>query len=128
MIRATVSRVALGLLLALGLAAPARAVPRPPVNAPGVLDWGALSLSTDQIRKINLLRLEFQRSAIRLRADIELRRVDIDRLMTAPNADANRLRALLREKTELQADWSSPAWKNFLPSRPCSTPTTRTPA
>lgn len=114
MSRQSVLRSFLALAMGLSLAWPANAVPKPPVNAPGVLDWSTLSLSTDQIRRINLLRLEFQRTAIKLRADIELRRVEIDRMMVSPSADPNRLRQLLREKTEFQTKLEFASLENFL--------------
>jgi hypothetical protein len=110
----------MGVLLALtawvspGLPAAAQArIPRPPLNAPGALDWGSLNLSTDQIRRINLLRLDFQRKAIRLRADIELRRIEIDKSMVSAGAD-NRLRQLVKERSALQAQLEMVTLENFL--------------
>ena len=89
-------------------------IPRPPLNAPGALDWSSLNLTQDQIRKINLLRLDFQRMAIRLRSDIELRRLEIDKLMITPNADTNRLRALVKERSALTAQLELSTLDNFL--------------
>jgi hypothetical protein len=91
----------------------AQRIPKPPLNAPGALDWSSLNLSTDQIRRINLLRLDFQRTAIRLRADIELRRIEIDKLMVSAGAD-NRLRQLVKERSSLQAQLEMVTLENFL--------------
>jgi hypothetical protein len=96
-----------------GLSAEAQRIPKPPLNAPGALDWSSLNLSTDQIRRINLLRLDFQRKAIRLRADIELRRIEIDKLMVSPGADT-RLRQLVKERSALQAQLEMVTLENFL--------------
>lgn len=110
----------LGLMtVAVALAAPglpaeaAQRIPKPPLNAPGALDWSSLNLSTEQIRRINLLRLDFQRKAIRLRADIELRRIEIDKLMVSIGAD-NRLRQLVKERSSLQAQLEMVTLENFL--------------
>ncbi|MBC7541417.1 MAG: periplasmic heavy metal sensor [Candidatus Sericytochromatia bacterium] len=99
---------------AVALPAVAVKIPRPPLNAPGALDWGTLNLSQDQIRRINLLRLDFQRMAIRLRSDIELRRIEIDKLMITASADSNRLRSLVKERSALTAQLEMSTLENFL--------------
>jgi Spy/CpxP family protein refolding chaperone len=97
-------------------------IPRPPLNAPGALDWSTLNLTQDQIRRINLLRLDFQRMAIRLRSDIELRRLEIDKLMITSNADTNRLRSLVKERSTLTAQMEMATLENFLSIKKLLTP------
>ena len=63
-----------------------------------------LGLSPDQVRSLERLRADFQRTAIRLEADLRLAETDLATLLDAEVADLGQVEAKLREIERLRSD------------------------
>lgn len=93
-----------------------RKLPRPPVESSGslIINWSMLNLSPTQRERIRLLRVEFQRLSVRLKADMDLKQLDIEKLLVASNSDPNDIRKLLKERLSIEAKLRTEALDNFL--------------
>jgi hypothetical protein len=63
-----------------------------------------LGLSPEQVRNLERLRADFQRTAIRLEADLRIAETDLATLLDAEVADLRQVEAKLREIERLRAD------------------------
>lgn len=93
-----------------------RKLPRPPVESSGtmVINWSVLNLSPSQRERIRLLRIDFQKLSIKLKAEIDLKQIDIEKLLVSPTSDSNEIRKILREKLALESKLKMEALDNFL--------------
>jgi Spy/CpxP family protein refolding chaperone len=86
------------------------------------INWKSLDLSPEQIKKINLLRLEFNKKAIRLKADAQLKQVEIQTQLMSPAANPHLVRKLLQEKLALESRLQAESLDHFLAIRKLLTP------
>lgn len=101
------------------LAAPLQAAP----VASGNVDWNKLGLSPEQAKQINLKRMEFEKIAIPLKADIRLKQIDIQRQLMAPAYNPLVVQRLMDEKLALENRLQKEALNNFLAMKKLLTPT-----
>lgn len=93
-----------------------RKLPRPPVESSGtmVINWSVLNLGPSQRERIRLLRIDFQKLSIKLKAEIDLKQIDIEKLLISPTSDGNDIRKILREKLALESKLKMEALDNFI--------------
>ncbi len=93
-----------------------RKLPRPPVESSGsmIINWQMLNLSPSQRERIRLLRVEFQKTSVKLRAEMDLKQIDIEKLLVSPTSDPDEIRKLLKERLSLEAKLRIDALDNFL--------------
>jgi hypothetical protein len=93
-----------------------RKLPRPPLESSGtmIINWQLLNLSSEQVEKIRNLRIEFQKLSIKLKSEIDLKQLEIEKLLLLPNSDPNEIRKLLREKILIESRLKMEALENFL--------------
>lgn len=93
-----------------------RKLPRPPVESSGsmIINWSMLNLSATQRERIRLLRVDFQKLSVRLKADMDLKQLDIEKLLVASNSDPNDIRKLLKDRLSIEARLRTEALDNFL--------------
>ena len=124
--RKHMSRLALSALFVLGAqVAPvfAQTQPQQPAAAPsGQIDYTKLNLSPDQTKKLNLLRLEYNKQAIKLKADIQLKQIDIQKQLMSPAANPSLVRKLMQEKLALESKLQSASLEQFLAFKKMLTP------
>lgn len=94
----------------------ARKLPRPPVESSGslIINWQMLNLSPSQRERIRLLRVDFQKLSVKLKYEMDLKQIDIEKLLVSPNSDPDEIRKLLREKLLLETKLKMEALENFL--------------
>ena len=111
-------------LTAVGLYAvqPSQAKDTPTTTVSSAIDWKSLDLSPEQIKKINLLRLEFNKKAIRLKADAQLKQVEIQTQLMSPATNPHLVRKLLQEKLALESRLQAESLDHFLAIRKLLTP------
>jgi hypothetical protein len=63
-----------------------------------------LGLTEDQVRKLELLRSDFEKETIRKQADIRVAEIDLNNLLQAPSVDMEKIDAKIREAERLRAD------------------------
>jgi hypothetical protein len=125
-ISSRVLAVAASIMLGLGMyTAPSQAkdASEKPAAVPSSIDWKMLKLSPDQIKKINALRIEFNKKAIRLKADAQLKQLEIQNQLTSPAPNPNFVRKLLQEKLALDGQLQKQSLDHFLAVRALLTPT-----
>lgn len=93
-----------------------------PAAVPSAIDWKSLDLSPEQIKKINLLRLEFNKKAVRLKADAQLKQLEIQKQLMSPAANPSLVRKLLQEKLALESRLQAESLDHFLAIRKLLTP------
>jgi len=123
----SITQLALSALFCLGaLAAPALAdntQSQKPAAAPsGPVNWNSLNLSPDQVKKINLLRLEYNKQAIQLKANIQVKQLDIQKQLMSPAANPSLVRKLLQEKLQMESQLQAASLDNFLAIKKLLTP------
>lgn len=93
-----------------------RKLPRPPLESSGtmIINWQLLNLNSSQRERIRILRIDFQKLSIKLKSDIDLKQLEIEKLLLAPNSDPNEIRKLLREKIIMESKLKIEALENFL--------------
>ncbi|MBC7472819.1 MAG: periplasmic heavy metal sensor [Candidatus Sericytochromatia bacterium] len=93
-----------------------RKLPRPPVESSGslIINWPMLNLNASQRERIRLLKVDFQRQSIKLKAEIDLKQLDIEKLLVAPNSDPDQIRKLLKDRLSYEAKLRTQALENFL--------------
>jgi len=98
--------------------------PRPPLETPGsiYIKWELLNLTTEQKRRLTTLRYQFQQKAIKLKAQIELKQVDIEQQLIAANSNPDTVRNLMKEKLALETELQLAALENFLAIKALLTP------
>jgi len=98
------------------LADPKRDLPRPSIEASEslIINWQVFNLTANQVQRMRLLNIEFQRTSINLKASIDLKQIEIEKLLISPVSDSDKIRALLREKIELESNLKMKALDNFL--------------
>jgi Spy/CpxP family protein refolding chaperone len=91
-------------------------LPRPPVESSGtmIINWQMLNLTPFQRERIRLLRVDFQKLTVKLKADMDLKQLDIEKLLVAPNSEPDEIRKLLRERLALESKLRMEALENFL--------------
>jgi Spy/CpxP family protein refolding chaperone len=112
----TLISLALAFISFPALAEDDRKLPRPPVESSGslIINWSLLNLSPSQRERIRILRVDFQKLSVRLKADMDLKQLDIEKLLVSPNSDPNEIRKLLRERLSIEAKLRTEALDNFL--------------
>lgn len=110
-----------GLVLPVAPAMATQALPQPPAAANGTINWAALSLTPEQTRKINMLRLNHNQIAVKLKADIIVRQMEIQKLLIAPAANPNRIRQLMQENLVMKSRLEAASLENFLAIKKCLT-------
>jgi Spy/CpxP family protein refolding chaperone len=119
-------QVALATLALAGLASvPVLAQEAPtqqPAASPGAINWQSLDLTPAQIKQINLLRLQYNQTAIKLKAEANLKQLEIQKQLMAPAANPNTVRQLLQEKLSLDSKLQAASLDNFLAIRKLLTP------
>lgn len=98
--------------------------PRPPLETPGAIyiKWELLNLTAEQKRRLTTLRYQFQQKAIKLKAQIELKQVEIEQQLIAPNSNPDVVRNFMKEKQTFEADLQMAALENFLAIKALLTP------
>ncbi|GIW21952.1 MAG: hypothetical protein KatS3mg068_0959 [Candidatus Sericytochromatia bacterium] len=93
-----------------------RKLPRPPLESSGtmIINWQLLNLTPEQKERIRTLRIEFQKLSIKLKSEIDLKQLEIEKLLLSPNSDPNEIRKLLREKILIESKLKMEALENFL--------------
>jgi len=117
-----IKKILLSLILTLSLSSNCfaengdRKLPRPPLESSGtmIINWQLLNLSSEQVEKIRNLRIEFQKLSIKLKSEIDLKQLEIEKLLLLPNSDPNEIRKLLREKILIESRLKMEALENFL--------------
>lgn len=111
-----VSSILISLLLCFGSFADDRKLPRPPVEATNTLaiNWAILNLSNTQKEKMRLMNLDFQRMSIRVKAEIDLKQLEIEKLLISPYSSSDQIRKIMREKLVLESKLRMEALENFL--------------
>ncbi|HEY9840992.1 MAG: Spy/CpxP family protein refolding chaperone [Candidatus Sericytochromatia bacterium] len=124
--RKQLSQLALSALMVLGAAsAPAFAQtpPQQPAAAPaGPIDYNKLHLTPEQVKKLNILRLEYNKQAITLKAQIQLKQLDIQKQLMSPAANPSLVRKLMQEKLTLEAKLQKSSLEQFLAFKKMLTP------
>jgi Spy/CpxP family protein refolding chaperone len=126
MISSRVLAVAASVMLGLGMvAAPSQAkdASEKPAAVPSTIDWKSLNLSADQIKKINILRIAFNKKAIGLKATAQLKQLEIQKQLMSPAANPSLVRKLLEEKLVLDSQLQKESLDHFLAIRALLTPT-----
>lgn len=123
----TITQIALSALFTLGVTVtPAfadSASPQKPAAAPsGPINWNALNLSPDQVKKINTLRLDYNKQAIQLKANIQIKQLEIQKQLMAPAPNPSLVRKLLQEKLKLEGQMQSESLDHFLAIKKLLTP------
>jgi len=125
MMRKHMSQLALSALLVLGaVSAPAFAqTPQQPAAAPaGAIDYNKLNLTPEQVKKLNILRLEYNKQAIKLKAEIQLKQLEIQKQLMSPAANPSLVRKLMQEKLALDAKLQKTSLEQFLAFKKMLTP------
>lgn len=93
-----------------------RKLPRPPVESSGslIINWPMLNLSPSQRERVRILRVDFQRLSVKMKAEMDLKQLDIEKLLVAPNSDPDDIRKLLRERLSIESKLRTEALENFL--------------
>lgn len=101
-----------------------RKLPRPPVESSGtmIINWSLLNLTPTQTQRIRLLRLDFQKLSIKLKAEIDIKQLDIEKLLVSPSSDNSEIRKLLKEKLSTETKLKMEALDNFLVIKSLLTP------
>jgi Spy/CpxP family protein refolding chaperone len=98
------------------LAEDERKLPRPPVESSGsmIINWNMLNLSPSQRERIRLLRTDFQKLSVKLKAEMDLKQLDIEKYLVSPTSDPDEIRKLLKERLAIEAKLRIEALDNFL--------------
>ncbi len=99
-----------------GFAEDERKLPRPPVESSGtmIINWNMLNLTPSQRERIRLLRTDFQKLSVKLKAEMDLKQLDIEKYLVSPTSDPDEIRKLLRERLAIEAKLRIEALDNFL--------------
>lgn len=125
--RKKMSLAALCALMVFGAAsAPAFAdttTPQQTTAAPsGPINFALLNLTGDQVKKLNILRLDYNKSAIKLKADIQLKQIEIQRQLMSPAVNPDVVRRLMAEKLAIDSQLQKLAVEQFLAFKKMLTP------
>lgn len=103
-------------LICLSAFADDRKLPRPPVEATNTLaiNWAILNLTPPQKEKMRLMNLDFQKMSIRVKAEIDLKQLEIEKLLISPYSSSDQIRKIMREKLSLESKLRMEALENFL--------------
>jgi len=95
---------------------PKRDLPRPSIEASEslIINWQVFNLTANQVQRMRLLNIDFQRTSISVKATIDLKQIEIEKLLISPVSDPDKIRALLRDKIELESNLKMKALDNFL--------------
>lgn len=127
MINKHMSRLALSALFVLGAAytspAFAQSQPQQPAAAPaGAIDFTKLNLTPEQTKKLNLMRLDFNKKAIKLKAEIQLKQIEIQRELMKPAANPSLVRKLMQDKLAMESQLQKASLEQFLAFKKMLTP------
>ena len=122
------TRLALSALFLVGtISVPAFAqqnqTPQPAAVPTGPINYKLLNLSPEQTKKLNEMRIEFSKKAIRLKADIQIKHLDIQKQLMSPAVNPNLVRKLMQEKLALESQLQSSSLEFFLAFKKMLTPT-----
>lgn len=125
--RKFLTQIALGAMISTGvMAAPVLAqqvTPQQPAVSPsGSINWKILNLSPAQYKKINELRMEYSKKAVKLKADIQVKQLDIQQLLVAPSHNPSQLSKLLQEKLALEGQLSKATLDSLVAIKSLLTP------
>lgn len=110
------SSIIISFLICLSAFADDRKLPRPPVEATNTLaiNWAILNLTPPQKEKMRLMNLDFQKMSIRVKAEIDLKQLEIEKLLISPYSSSDQIRKIMREKLSLESKLRMEALENFL--------------
>jgi hypothetical protein len=93
-----------------------RSLPRPRIEAAGsfVINWDQLNLSASQKQQIKLLRYDFQKVSIKYKSDMDLKQIEIEKVLVSPVSKPEDIKKLMREKLGMEARLRMAALDNFL--------------
>lgn len=119
MMRKQFSRLALSALMVLGvISAPALAETQPQqpaaVPANGPINFSKLLLTSDQVKKLNILRFDYNKQAIQLKADIKLKELEIQHQLSMPAMNLIVVRQLMSDKLAIDSRLQKLALEQFL--------------
>jgi len=80
----------------------------------GPINFAKLNLTSDQVKKLNILRLDYNKAAIKLKADIQLKQIEIQRQLMSPAVNPDVVRRLMAEKLAIDAQLQKLAMEQFL--------------
>lgn len=121
-------QVALSALFSFGaLMAPAMADTATPTQKPaaapsGTINWDILNLTPDQVKQINIIRINYSKKAIQLKADIKLKQLDIQNQLMSPAPNPSLVRKLLQEKLAKESELQAASLESFLAIKKLLTP------
>ena len=93
------------------------------ITSPSKVSWKKLGLNTKQKVKINKLLLKYNKSAIKLKAEIKIKRIEIQEALISPAINPNTLHKLLQTKLVLESKLQKAQLNNFLAIKKVLTPT-----
>ncbi|MFN8673310.1 MAG: hypothetical protein U0457_14660 [Candidatus Sericytochromatia bacterium] len=93
-----------------------RKLPRPPIESTNSLaiNWGILNLTVQQKEKMRLMNIDFQKVSIKLKADIDLKQIEIEKLLISPHSNSEQIRKIMKDKLALESKLRMEALENFL--------------
>lgn len=125
MIKKILAQVTLSALICTGvIVAPVMAqqeAPKP-AAAPGSIKWNELNLTPVQIKKINEIRIAYSKLAIKQKADIQVKSLEIQQQLMSPAPNPSYVRKLLQEKLLMESQLQAASLDNFLAIKKLLTP------
>lgn len=122
------AQLALSALFVMGtVSVPAFAQSQPqqqqPATVPaGPINYKLLNLTPDQVKKFNQIRLDFNKQAIKLKADIQLKQLEIQKQLMAPAVNQPLLNKLMQEKLALDSKLQKASLDSFVAFKKLLTP------
>jgi len=119
------TQVALSALICTGvMVAPVMAQQEPPKPAatPGSINWNELNLTPVQVKKINEIRMAYSKLAIKQKADIQVKSLEIQQQLMSPAPNPSYVRKLLQEKLLMESKLQAASLENFLAIKKLLTP------
>lgn len=119
-------KISLGILFALGvftMPVMANDTNKQPVPTPATVDWKSLDLSPVQMKEINKLKIDYSKKAVKLTAQIKVKKLEIQELLMSPAPNPDNVHQLLQQKLSLESQLQKSQLENFLAIKKLLTPT-----
>ncbi len=119
------TQVALSALICTGvMVAPVMAQQEAPKPAatPGSINWNVLNLTPTQIKEINKIRMDYSKLAIKHKADIQIKSLEIQQQLMSPASNPSYVNKLLQEKLLMESQLQAASLSNFLAIKKLLTP------
>ncbi|MEK7432155.1 MAG: hypothetical protein AABZ74_03395 [Cyanobacteriota bacterium] len=93
-----------------------RKLPRPPIESTNSLaiNWGVLNLTPAQKDKMRLMNMDFQKISIKFKAEIDLKQLEIEKMLISPHSSSDVIRKIMKEKLAVESKLRMEALENFL--------------